>query len=407
MPPLDAAHPTALLGRTLADGRYRIVRELGAGAMGTVFEAIHEALGRKVALKLLHPEMMQRPLYAERFRREARAASLLRHRNSVQLLDFGNDGPFFYLVMEYLEGRTLAAALDADGALAPPRAIAVLAQVCAALGAAHDQGVVHRDIKPSNIVLTPWIDDDGRPGELVKVLDFGIAKIQAHDADDGPPADRSLTLEGDVSGTPEYMSPEQAEGRRVDARSDVYACGVLLYQLLTDDVPFWGDTPLATLVKHVGTPPPPVRAAAPHVSPELEAIVTRCLAKRPDDRYPTARALRTALLQLHEAAPARGLHSEPDLPPLGLARVDRASALAPTTDQRALTAGLAALGTPPPSPALGAAPGAADPQAAATPAPRRTAPTGTASSASRLPMRWACAPPGWARTRCSSMASPG
>ncbi|PKN55080.1 MAG: hypothetical protein CVU56_23275, partial [Deltaproteobacteria bacterium HGW-Deltaproteobacteria-14] len=335
--PVDSFDLTTAVGRTIADGRYRILREIGSGAMGSVYEGVHEALNRKVAIKLLHPEMMQRPRYAERFRREARAASLLHHRNSVQLLDFGNDGPFFYLVMEYLTGRTLGAVLDAEGPLPPSRAIHIMAQVCAALGAAHDQTVVHRDIKPSNILLTPWIDDDGRPAELVKVLDFGIAKIQSGE-DDGP-VDRTLTLEGDVCGTPEYMSPEQAEGRVLDHRSDVYACGVVLFQILTGDVPFYGDTPLATMVKQVATKPPPLSSFNPAVSSELEAIVLRCLAKKRDDRYPTVRALRTALLRLSEATPAPGLISEPDLPPVRATDTTAtapAAGFAPTTDERAV-----------------------------------------------------------------------
>ena len=335
--PVDSFDLTTAVGRTIADGRYRIVREIGSGAMGSVYEGVHEALARKVAIKLLHPEMMQRPRYADRFRREARAASLLHHRNSVQLLDFGNDGPFFYLVMEYLAGRTLGAALDAEGPLPPSRAIHIMAQVCAALGAAHDQAIVHRDIKPSNILLTPWIDDDGRPAELVKVLDFGIAKIQSSE-DDGP-VDRTLTLEGDVCGTPEYMSPEQAEGRRLDHRSDVYACGIVLFQILTGDVPFYGDTPLATMVKQVASKPPPLSVSNPAVSPELEAIVLRCLAKQRDDRFPTVRALRTALLRLAEATPAPGLISEPDLPSVratDTAATAAGAGFAPTTDERAL-----------------------------------------------------------------------
>jgi|GEM_PF-821694 len=332
--------PTQIIGRTFADGRYRIVREIGSGAMGSVYEAVHEALGRKVAIKLLHPDMMQRPRYADRFRREARAASLLRHRNSVQLLDFGNDGPFFYLVMEFLTGRTLGDVLDAEGPLPVSRAIHIVAQVCAALGAAHDQSIVHRDIKPSNILLTPWIDDDGRQSELVKVLDFGIAKIQSSEDDD--PVDRTLTLEGDVCGTPEYMSPEQAEGRKLDHRSDLYACGIVLFHILTGDVPFFGDTPLATMVKQVAEAPPPPSFSNPAISPQLEAIILRCLAKKRDDRFPTVRALRTALLRLAEAAPAPGIISEPDLAPVrGTATTATAPAagLAPTTDERAIGVG--------------------------------------------------------------------
>ncbi|TNF30397.1 MAG: serine/threonine protein kinase, partial [Deltaproteobacteria bacterium] len=328
-PTLD---PAAMIGRTFADGRYRLVREIGSGAMGSVYEAVHEALGRTVAIKLLHPEMMQRPRYADRFRREARAASLLRHRNSVQLLDFGNDGPFFYLVMEYLNGRTLGEVIDAEGPLPASRAIHVMAQVCAALGAAHDQSIVHRDIKPSNILLTPWIDDDGRPSELVKVLDFGIAKIQSHEDDD--PVDRTLTLEGDVCGTPEYMSPEQAEGRKLDNRSDLYACGIVLFHMLTGDVPFYGDTPLATMVKQVAATPPSPSALNAAVSPELEAIVLRCLAKKRDERFPTVRALRTALLRLPEAAPAPGIISDHELAPVrgtDTTATAPAAGLAPTT----------------------------------------------------------------------------
>ncbi|MCA9515264.1 MAG: serine/threonine protein kinase, partial [Myxococcales bacterium] len=187
--------PTA--GQPIANGHYLLKRPIGKGAMGTVWEAVHVALERRVAVKLLHPHMMERPLVAERFRREAKAASLLRHRNTIQLLDFGNDGPVFYLVMELLEGRDLAEVALAEGAVDPLRAVTIMAQVAAALGAAHDKGIVHRDMKPSNIMLVPTKDDDGNDVEVVKVLDFGIAKLIQNELE-APEGGAMMTMEGDV-----------------------------------------------------------------------------------------------------------------------------------------------------------------------------------------------------------------
>lgn len=297
---------TPVVGQPIANGHYVLKRPIGKGAMGTVWEAVHVALDRRVAVKLLHPHMMERPAIAERFRREAKAASLLKHRNTVQLLDFGQDGPVFYLVMELLEGVDLADVSMDEGALDPLRAVMIMAQVAAALGAAHDKGIVHRDMKPSNIMLVAAKDDDGREVEVVKVLDFGIAKLMQSELA-GPTGGAMLTLDGDVCGTPEYMSPEQAEGRELDPRTDLYACGIILYQLLAGDVPFVGDTALATMIMHVAEAPRPLRELNPSVPVELEAIVTRCLAKRREDRYQSARDLRADLLALLRAGGALGV----------------------------------------------------------------------------------------------------
>jgi serine/threonine protein kinase len=165
--------------RTLADGKYALSRVLGEGAMGVVYAGVHTALGRPVAVKLLHPGLLRHEIHGQRFQREARTASKLRHRNAVQILDFGQDGDDYFIVMEFIQGRPLDDVLGDEIRIGIDRALALTSQVCAALQAAHDQGIVHRDIKPGNVIISPAVDDDGRPTETVKVVDFGLAKITA------------------------------------------------------------------------------------------------------------------------------------------------------------------------------------------------------------------------------------
>jgi len=341
---LTTATPAS--GRFLGDGKYELLTPIGLGSMGIVHLARHVALDRVVAVKLLNPGITARPEAAERFLTEARTASLLRHKNTTHVLDFGGDqSTGFYLVMEYVEGRNLSDVLHEEGKLAPARALAIATQVLAALAEAHEFDIVHRDIKPGNIMLVPWTDDDGREVELVKVLDFGIATMHVGVSPDAAPSE-------EVAGTPEFMSPEQAQGLLVDPRSDVYAVGALLYTLLCGEVPFSRETAMETMVAHVSSAPRPPRSLAPEVSEALERALLRALEKRPEDRFQSARAFRTALLEVPEAlaivsdpaAIAAGLVAS--VPPTRPRMQPATPAAAPATRSRAwlLVAAAALLG---------------------------------------------------------------
>lgn len=275
------------VGRTLGE-RYRILRRLGEGGMGTVYLCEHVHLHRRMAVKVLHEELARDPEIAERFRNEAVAASQIGGDHVVDVLDLGRgeDGAFFY-VMEALEGRSLGAVLREDGPLPVARALGLVAQVCRALSAAHARGVVHRDLKPDNVFVV--VDDDG--AERAKLLDFGISRI------DPIGAGARLTRAGAIIGTPEYMSPEQASGGVVDHRADVYALGVLLYEVLTGALPLEGDTPLATLVAHQSQMPKPPSARRAAIPLDVDAVVLRALAKRPDDRFESMDAFAAELLR--------------------------------------------------------------------------------------------------------------
>jgi len=261
--------------------------------MGEVFEAEHIHLQRRVAVKLLQRKIASDPEVTQRFQREARSTTGLGHPNIVDTIDFGfSDGQPF-LVMEWLEGENLDQRLD-RGLLDVATALDIATQAANGLGAAHERGVIHRDLKPANLFLTR----DHRGALLVKVLDFGIAKLRLHET--------KLTATGVLIGTPNYMAPEQAEGDTIDARTDVYALGVILYEMLTGHAPFQGDTPLAVLHQHTSRLPvvPSARAPDRHISPELDALVMRCLAKRPDDRFATMQELATAISAATGATPA-------------------------------------------------------------------------------------------------------
>lgn len=243
--------------------------------MGTVYLAEHVALGKRVAVKVLRPEYSRDDELVRRFEQEARAASQIGHENIVDVVDFGRTpGGSLYFAMEALEGESLARLIQRQGALPVGRALLVLAQICRALGAAHARGVVHRDLKPENVHLVAR--DDG--SDLVKVLDFGISKTH------GVPDGGRITRAGSIIGTPEYMAPEQAMAVAVDHRCDVYAFGVLAYEMLTGTLPFQGETPLATLLKHQSEPPEPPSRRRPDLPPETEAMVLRALVKRPEGR---------------------------------------------------------------------------------------------------------------------------
>ena len=285
--PRGAADP--LLGAVL-EGRYRVESFLGQGGMGRVYRARHLTLDRPVVLKLLHRSFSGDPLLAQRFQREARAASRLNHPNSIAVLDFGEaaDGTLF-MAMEYLPGRDLGRLLAEEFPLGEARIVRMGAQVLAALAEAHAQGVIHRDLKPENIMVERRRDAP----DFVKVLDFGLAKIVS--AEKGEPR---LTRTGLVCGTPEYMSPEQARGGELDPRSDLYSMAVLLYQLATGALPFQADTPVGFLTAHVSSVAVPPRRRRPDlaISAALEAVIMRGLAKDPARRYRTADQMRAALL---------------------------------------------------------------------------------------------------------------
>ncbi|MFO0727469.1 MAG: protein kinase [Myxococcota bacterium] len=283
-----------LLNRVLA-GKLELEKILGSGAMGVVYRARHKALDKVVAIKVLRAEGKGDPTRARRFKAEARAASRLDHPNSVQILDFGEDGPdgLLYIAMEFLEGEDLQSALKREGRMSPERTAKIMIQVLGALGAAHEHGVIHRDMKPGNIMLLQRVDDDGERNDFVKVCDFGLAKILDTGLEDvsGAP----LTKQGAIFGTPSYMSPEQARGEKLDARSDLYSCGVILYKMLTGESPFVSDTAWGLLMKHMNEAPPPMKGIIPGLPDAVVAIVERAMAKKPEDRFQSAQEMRSAL----------------------------------------------------------------------------------------------------------------
>jgi serine/threonine protein kinase len=279
-----------MVGKIVAD-RFRILRLIGEGGMGSVYEAQHVVLPRRFAIKILRAKVSRDQSFIERFRREAIAASRVEHPNIIYITDFGctEDGEFF-LVMEYLEGAGLDSLLSRYSRLPIHRALPILAQVADALDHAHLMNVVHRDLKPENILLC---EVRGQK-DFVKLLDFGIAKVQTPEF-----ANAALTVKGQVFGTAEYMSPEQAVGDPVDGRADLYAMGCLAYELLTGDPPFTG-TPMAILQAHVHKIPLPPSSVLRehHIPPPLDALVLRCLAKDPANRYQTGAELKHDLLRV-------------------------------------------------------------------------------------------------------------
>jgi serine/threonine protein kinase len=267
-----------LIGAVFSD-KYEIEQKLGAGGMCDVYRARHVRIGKEVAIKILRPELAADPKVVERFEREARAASLVRHPNAINIMDYGvaaGNTPF--LVMELIEGATVRELLKRHGAMTVERVAGIVNQACAALEAAHTVGVIHRDIKPENIIITEY---DRR--DWVEVVDFGIAKIQED-------VSRRAALTGAnlIIGTPKYMSPEQAEEKPVDARSDIYSLGVVVYEMLAGSPPFAGGTATRLLIAHAVEPPPPLTAQRPDIAPEIAAVVMRALDKNPARRQQSA-----------------------------------------------------------------------------------------------------------------------
>ena len=281
-----------LVGQVVAD-RFRIVALLGSGGMGTVYEAEHTFIKKKVALKLLRPEITSNPEAVARFQREALAASTIGHENIVAIDDFGRltDGQV-YLTMEFLDGEPLNVVL-ARGEMALSQLLDVTIQVCRGLSVAHEKGIVHRDMKPENIFLV------GDP-ITAKILDFGIAKVTGNDTNE------NLTKTGAVFGTPNYMAPEQALGKSVDSRADIYSVGVILYEMLCGKVPFQSESFLAVLTQHVtATPIPPSKITSRHIPQALEDAVLRAMSKEPEKRYQEVEELIEALETLRQQAPSQ------------------------------------------------------------------------------------------------------
>ncbi|MFD7838939.1 protein kinase [Streptomyces sp. NPDC059761] len=289
-------------GGSLAGGRYQLRDLLGAGGMASVYLAYDSALDRQVAIKTLHSDLGREQSFRERFRREAQAVAKLSHTNIVSVFDTGEGEVTFsgpgagdaavmpYIVMEYVEGQPLGSVLETDirqyGAMPADKALKVTADVLAALEVSHEMGLVHRDIKPGNVMMT-------KRG-LVKVMDFGIARAMQSGV-------TSMTQTGMVVGTPQYLSPEQALGRGVDARSDLYSVGIMLFQLLTGRIPFDADSPLAIAYAHVQEEPVAPSSINRSVTPAMDALVARALKKNPNERFPTAAAMRDEVARVMSA----------------------------------------------------------------------------------------------------------
>ncbi|MEU0326316.1 protein kinase [Streptomyces sp. NPDC006233] len=286
-------------GRALASGRYQLRDLLGQGGMASVHLAYDSVLDRQVAIKTLHTDLGREQAFRERFRREAQAVAKLTHTNIVSVFDTGEDTldgmTTPYIVMEYVEGRSLGSVLDEDvrqqGAMPADKALKITADVLAALEISHEMGLVHRDIKPGNVMMT-------KRG-VVKVMDFGIARAMQSGV-------TSMTQTGMVVGTPQYLSPEQALGRGVDARSDLYSVGIMLFQLVTGRLPFDADSPLAIAYAHVQEEPPVPSSVNRALPPAVDALIARALKKNPNERFPSAEAMRDECLRVaasFQAAP--------------------------------------------------------------------------------------------------------
>ena len=287
--PLNPDDP--LVGMVLA-GRYVVKSRIGEGGMGLVYEGLHRDIDKRVAIKVLRDDLSRRPDVVARFRQEAKSASRIGHENIVDISDFGETTRgASYFVMEFLDGEDLANVLGREVTVDSDRVCGIVLQCCRALSATHAKGIVHRDIKPENIFLTKrdGVDD------FVKIVDFGIAKMSDIETDGAP--GRKLTKTGMIFGTPEYMSPEQAAGKELDHRVDVYALGIILYECLAGRVPFEGDTFMGVLTQHLFAELPPIAEMNPQakVSRELELVIRKALAKDPDDRYQDTEELAEAI----------------------------------------------------------------------------------------------------------------
>src|SRR5688572_6631227 len=273
---------------TILDGKYRLDSFLSRGGMGAVFRGTHVMLGRPVAVKMINQDLVTSPEIVRRFQREARAATQFKHPNVVDVYDLGQTANgTLYIVMELVSGASLKESIRTRGPVEPQRIVRILGQVCDGLAQAHRRNIIHRDLKPQNIMLT--VDASGT--ETAKIVDFGIAKTFEADAN------TQLTATGSTLGTPHYMSPEQATGSGVDGRSDIYSLGVILYEMLTGEVPFNDPSLPSVLIKHMSEPPQPPSLRRPDLNlpPALEAITLRCLAKSPSERFENVETMASAL----------------------------------------------------------------------------------------------------------------
>ncbi len=294
-------------------GSYRLINRLGVGGMGEVWRAEDTKLLRQVAIKILPAQLASDPEWKDRFLREARMVAQLNHPNIATIYSIDQQGETLFIAMELIEGEPLSAMI-AKGPMTPADAVRAAVFVADGLSEAHAKGIVHRDIKPENIICSP---------KLVKVLDFGIAK------NIGGTADPSLTQGGMVVGTPHYMSPEQALGRAVDARTDIFSLGVVLYEALTGKKPFLGEAVTEILLQIVMNEPPDIAIAAAGITPALAEIVRRCMRKQPDDRFANCEELRAALVQSIREDPNRARQSS--VPTISIKRDEPKPAAAPTT----------------------------------------------------------------------------
>jgi serine/threonine protein kinase len=289
------------VGQTI--GNYKVTAKLGEGGMGIVYLAEHPLIGKKVALKAIHPELSRNTDVVSRFMTEAKAVNQIGHEHIVDIVDFGNtqEGDFYFL-MEFLQGEPLADRLKREGQVEASRALAIVAQIADALAASHAHGIIHRDLKPENVFLI----SRAASKDFVKVLDFGLAKLTQSDE-----MITHKTRTGLIMGTPYYMAPEQCEGKtEVDYRADIYSLGVLLFEMLTGKVPFGGEGYGEIIVKHITMPPPSVRGIVPELPPELDLILYRALAKDREQRFQSMAELRDALLDpvgYAQAAPTIGI----------------------------------------------------------------------------------------------------
>lgn len=272
---------------SIFEGKYYIEKMVGRGGTGTVFRATQIKTDEIVAVKILHKELITDPVAVERFRCEIRTALAIQHPNVINMIDHGSTSDNnLFMVMEYLEGVSLRKIIEKEKTLSAHKCSMVMEQICAGVAAAHSKKIIHRDLKPDNIVVV------NSPDTLtVKVCDFSIAKQDSDTAG-------KLTHEGMVVGTPRYMSPEQVEGKVLDARSDIYSLGIILYEMLTGQVPFFGTTPAVIFLKHLHNPPRSLREIIPDIPPAVEQVTFKALAKRPDERQQSALEL---AMQLQEA----------------------------------------------------------------------------------------------------------
>lgn len=289
-----------LVGKVICE-RYRVIKKLGEGGMGAVYLAEHVFIEKKVALKVLAPELARKAELTARFLQEAKSASRIGHENVIDISDFGQSPEgFVFFAMEFLQGQDLGQVVRAEGAMTWRRARPIIVQICKALGAAHAKGIIHRDMKPENVFI---IDRGGR-ADFVKLLDFGIAKVQTEAGDDGP----KLTRTGMIFGTPEYMAPEQAEGKVCDQRADVYAVGCMIHHLIAGEAPFQAENFVAMLTKHLLETPKPPSLKRPElgIPPELDALVLKALAKQPAERFQSMADVLAAVESISETAGGRG-----------------------------------------------------------------------------------------------------